>query len=340
MRSGRRARASSALLSVGLAACALAVGATWLATRSDVRGIAVADAPPAARAAPVGGRERPRPLEHPDDPELGTRAEEPGVAIPERPALGRVEGLVTAAAGSALPARYECRATSADGAEVGLAVEGGRAEFTLELPPGEWRVHARTAALRTPTATVQVRAGGPPARFHGELRPAGGLWVCVAEQDGAPAAGLAVSLLGVEPAQPLVAAETGPDGCAHFEGVLEGDVEVALGDPELPLAGPHAYAYRATTRDPLRLQLPALVSLRVRVVDAFGQPVPGASVQASGRRAGRVRALTDGDGACALDRLPAGLVRVIALHEVLGQGDAAGDFAAGADGELTVRLRP
>lgn len=159
----------------------------------------------------------------------------------------------------------------------------------------------------------------------------------VLDVDGAPATDFPLEL---QSPSGQVAQNVRSDASGHyrFERLADGEYKVAAGYPGAPLIV-REVQFAAPSLTMPDLKLPPLAPLRVRVVDAEGRAVEGATLSLSGLASGARSATTDRDGLAQLPHCVAGYC-VLALdapefapttHEI--------QFEPSVGGEREVRLR-
>ncbi len=269
---------------------------------------------------------------------------EPAAREPERsrvePVLAPtfVAGRVTRLDAGPLPAGIVLGALSLAGDARELIVEDPEGRFRHELAAGDWRLEARAPGWRSPALVVRVGAHEGVEALDLVLMPTAALILCVVEADSAPASPTDVHLDGLHEDEPRVA-RTEADGCVRFDDLMMGSTRVSVGHPLHPLVVLEVELDAPVTRpDPVRL--PPRAALAVLVVDADGNPVEGAEVQALGQRGGWVEATTGPEGAATLEGVPHGRVRIHSRSPREGQADQAVDFSPGSDPRPVLRLRP
>jgi len=220
-----------------------------------------------------------------------------------------------------------------------VAVEGALApggELALGVPSGTYTLSAESAAGDWGTRARRLELGAGERRVL-ELVPLRRLTLAgeVLDAAGRPVNGLPLTLLrdGVSEAR----ASTGSlAGDFAFRGVLEGQVELVLGDPEGPIARAAQELGPDTPR--LTLEVPELFEVEFAVVDQVGSPVAGARIEGQGSRGGRVAAESDAEGRTHAAFLPAGDYRLFAAHASAGRGNRIVEIGPTHKGPIELRL--
>ncbi|MCA8950072.1 MAG: carboxypeptidase regulatory-like domain-containing protein [Planctomycetes bacterium] len=149
-----------------------------------------------------------------------------------------------------------------------------------------------------------------PGRVH-RAAPAAASWraVQVVDRDGQPLVGASVFTVRTGPGLPVVVASSVSDDAGR--GRCRVDVDnVRI----VAVAADHALASAAPIGDPIELRLEPANALRLRVVDADGQPLPDALVTVGTDPELSQSVRTDLRGGALLQRLPAGELAVAVEH--------------------------
>jgi len=245
---------------------------------------------------------------------LRARAAPEGVFVPELTARLTSDAGVVAAEGALAP-----------GAELVLAVPSGTYALGAESAARDWGARARRLEL------------GAGERRVLELVPLRRLTLAgeVLDAAGRPVNGLPLTLFRDAVAE--TRASTGAvAGDFAFRGVLEGPVELVLGDPAGPIARTAQELGPDTPR--LTLEVPELFEVEFAVVDQVGSPVVGARIEGQGSGGGRVAAESDAEGRAQAGFLPAGDYRLFATHASAGRGNRIVEIGPTHEGPIEMRL--
>lgn len=184
---------------------------------------------------------------------------------------------------------------------------------------------ANSEAAPPPPPGVGEAARDPRVRVHGLLSPAPGR--------ADPLGGIPVFLVAASGET----WRTETDVLGRFEALAAaGQARLVVGDPEAPLLPPEDVDLLAPVTALGERLLPALGVLDVEVVDATGQPVPGARIDGRGERGGVVRGEADARGRLRALHLPAGSYRLFATDPVAGRGNRPVELSP--DTPATVRM--
>jgi RNA polymerase sigma factor (sigma-70 family) len=217
--------------------------------------------------------------------------------------------------------------------------------FSLDVPPGRYRVTARSGGMVALSREVEVleleRTEGVVLELErgrvieGQVRP--------------PAAGLELDLIA-----PDGSWQRRPDwvtdraGRFRFEALAPGRYTVRVHEGGQDLGGEAAVDVTGGDAGAVALSLAPTTTLRGRVLDDAGAPVAGAQVltwpvNAQDRKRSPVRrAATDANGAFVLRGLPAGAINVGAeqVHRGVIPQLTRADLVAGTAIDVTLRLGP
>jgi hypothetical protein len=363
-RAPRRAGRAVALAAALVAALAVAGAGRWIVFGQERVGEAAA---PAGAARPEALGEQPK-LEEP--PPLVPRYElgrgssglAPGERPPRsaRPSLppeqrfageGRIEGYLDLPQGLEVPqpwtlvlepSKVLIGGDRAQGRRV--VFEKGEREFALEgIPLGGYQLRAEAKDMSGPAELLLLaRPDSHDVIVHVALRPAAFVEGWVEDAAGAPVEGLPMVL------EPLAGGEarsalTDARGGYRFDNVPDGEHRLSAGRPPSPLAAPLELAVLPPSLSVPRIVVPALGELEILVLDAFGQPVAGATVEGWGSGGGTVRETTDRMGSARARHLPAGRITLNAWSgegEARRIGRATVELASAASARVEVHLAP
>lgn len=264
---------------------------------------------------------------------------------------GRIEGFLDLPQGTAVPVPWTLvlepskvliGGDRASGRRV--VFEHGEREFTLErVPLGGYQLRAEAANMSGPAELLLLaRPDSHDVIVHVALRPAAFVEGWVEDAEGAPVEGLTMVL------EPLADGETrsvatAARGGYRFENVPDGEHRLSAGGPPNPLAPPLELLVSPPSVSVPRIVVPVLSELEISVLDAFGQPVAGATVEGWGSGGGSVSVTTDRLGLALARHLAAGRVT---LNASIGEGAerrigrATVELAAAARASVEVRLAP
>lgn len=231
-------------------------------------------------------------------------------------------------------------------------------DMLLELGDAAGRTVSATLARNEPRASLELAPGvytlalthpGPPLLASSPLRLELGpgeersedvtllsCWRCagfVSDDGERGLEGLALTL--ERPGAEALTTFTDALGRFAFPPLPEGPVTLAVGDPLGPIV-PRLELTLGAASEALEIRVPALLELTLRVVDADGLPVDGASVEGLGERGGRVEGTSDADGLLVARALPPGNYRVFASQARVGRGNRI--FVLTAESAMPVEI--
>lgn len=290
---------------------ASAPDAATLTTSSDPRGEFAIDRVAAGRyeiqATAVGHSRATKVIEIPSGP----------IELELKPA-GVIEGFVVHADGS--PAQG-AEVSALGGEQVPpIADTGPAGGFSLEVPPGTYRVTARLGDLAGSEQTPIAVAPGQTVRDVRVTLDAGVVLEgrVVARSDGRPIADAQVAISPFREAGDLGRAVSDVEGRFRVEGLAPGSYDVVVWADGYGEAMQRAVTALAGQTVTLELELAASGILEGRVTDARGRPISGAHIRA-GFAAALARppmeARTDADGHFRIAPIDAGRTQVMARAE-------------------------
>ncbi len=336
----------AALLWVAALAALSLIGWMAISGRGDGPPVDAGTAPQGRSAEPRSAEELPGPGGPLEEPAPGPRTLG---SIEARPAggdggytrvfdgVGTIAGQVRMADGSA-PPRWTLHlepslVTRGRGEAVTRTVEAAPAEETFEvrdLPMGAYRVFAtapghRSAAVEVALYKLEGLEHLPGMNYVNltvTLQGMASVDGIVRRASGDPADDLPVHLLphaGAAPGDRL-SATTDLAGVYRFDAVPEGSWLLCVGDPVAPLVSPRPVRVGTRALELDDVQLPALATLELMVVDEAARPFPDVDVVGYLRGAGRgsIRGRTGPQGRLRADYLQPGPWRVEATYVTLG----------------------
>jgi len=216
----------------------------------------------------------------------------------------------------------------------------GETEFAFEdLPLGGYEILVTATGLQAPPWQVLLAKGSADARVSIGLKPFGRLEGRVVDTEGRPVDELPV-FLKPKTRGAALEAETDAAGTFLFEGVTDGSWELRVGAVTNPLVPALDVDYSAPGPALETIEVPALGTLDVTVLDDVGTVVAGAQISGYGTTGGMLRTETDQAGHARLRFLPPGPFKMFVTHELLGSAAHSETIEAGATAEVTVRLVP
>lgn len=215
-----------------------------------------------------------------------------------------------------------------------LELDGDQREFELrDLPLAGYAVSAQAPGMNVAPTEVLLVEGSSNVFVRLEMAPAGFVDGALVDEAGNPIEDVQVTLENVESGERLQA-RTGPDGVYLLAPVRDGYYRISFGDPQAPLIAAEEFAFRAPSLRFPRRALPALRTVRIRVTDELGVPVPDASIQGFGEHGGTIDAVTDPDGEARIRFLKPGPYRVRVHHASGRQGRSSFLLDAGPGEQL------
>ncbi len=234
----------------------------------------------------------------------------------------------------------------------GEGIKSGRADgngdFHFEkIKPGHYTLFVGSMQAPSFTISVEVMAGDNQTTIN---LPGGRLRIrVVADQDGAPANGVPITLRGEGAlTNPMLRTSDG-DGMAEFEYLASGPYTVAAGTAAMPIfggSGELGSAMKAIrvgegiSEEELRLKAGA--TFRVRVLGTDGEPVNGAGMyylDANGMSLSVLSVkVTNSKGVAQLTGLPEGPGRILVKHLDHGQVEFEVNLKAGQTDKKEVGL--
>lgn len=127
-------------------------------------------------------------------------------------------------------------------------------------------------------------------------------------------------------------------GSFVFDGVPAGAQRLAIGSGKQSFLAPIPVEVTAPAVHLGDILVPALGSLRVRIVDADGVPVAGATVRCSGSERGSLEVVTGPAGEVLIAALPGSEGRIFARHDALGRVNHPYVLADGENAAITLAL--
>lgn len=351
-------------------AAVVAAIALWLALAGGDRsgaGGTVGGAQDGALAAAAPGASRPDPgsaAARPIGPSTGPAAvTRPGSAstsasrattlptaaelAPDGRPVGVLRGQVEVPAGVTFPDRWTLvlePSRFVSGSEHAEArrveIEGDKSFRVTELPLGGYDVYPTADGFTSRRAPVNLHPRRENVFVVLQMERAAFVDGRVLDVDGAVVEGLAMTL---ELASTRERRTTTTDhlGFYRFDSVADGEYRLLVGPPDAPVLDPRTLAVRPPSLAIPTIEVPALESLRIRVVDAIGAPVEGARVRGSGADGGYVDGVTDARGEILTPLLPPGRYRLRSAVDDVGRGFLAFQLQAlGETQEAVIELRP
>ena len=251
--------------------------------------------------------------------------------------VGTIAGQVRMPDGSA-PPRWTLHlepslVTRGRGVAVTRTVEAAPTEETFEvrdLPMGAYRVFATAPGFRSAAVEVALYKleglehlpGMNYVNLTVTLQGMASVDGIVRRASGDPADGLPVHLLPHASAAPGDRISTATDlaGVYRFDAVPEGRWLLCVGDPAVPLISPRPVKVGIRPLELEEVQLPALATLELMVVDEAARPFPDVDVVGYLRGAGRgsIRGRTGPQGRFRADYLQPGPWHIEATYATLG----------------------
>ena len=219
-----------------------------------------------------------------------------------------------------------------------VELTAARPRAELECPPGEYEFTLERYGPE-PLGALPIRALLDPdgdqivTLLLARLQVLTGRLVHEGEQD---LGGVRVAL--ERRGRTMAETHTNRDGTFALQPLPVSEYQLAVGDPVSPLVPRRAVALEKWLGD-MRVAVPALLALEIRVVDAEGRGVAGARVEGLGQRGGRVTGVTGADGSLQVAQLPPGTYRITAEHATLGHGGASLALTAEVGAPLVIGLR-
>lgn len=138
----------------------------------------------------------------------------------------------------------------------------------------------------------------------------------------------------------LRTARTDAQGNYTFDVLPDGDYRVFVGLSATPLAAFEDISFVAPSLHMPALVVPNLANLTVRVFDALGLPLVGATVEGRGLKSGVFELVTDADGSAVARHCAEGEVKLYVVGPAGERGNASSRFDPTAPAEITVRIAP
>jgi hypothetical protein len=216
---------------------------------------------------------------------------------------------------------------------------------------GEWRIHASASGLRSAEQIVLVGPDTEPVRFV--LDAAGRIRGRVLDPGGDPVAGAMVGRQGVRPVPRALAgrapgvsavsvldqgALTDADGRFEFAATSSPLRIQAVCEGYAPSALVEVAAASDETVEEIVLSLRAMCRVEGRVLDAEGQPLPGALVDAEADGAYE-NAETNARGEFVIDGLPSVSAKLAVRSSFFSFHRARAEVALAADHATSIELR-
>jgi hypothetical protein len=215
---------------------------------------------------------------------------------------------------------------------------GERSFLVGDLPLAGYDLRVEAPGWNSPSYPVLLDRDHPNPTLTVQIHPAGSIAGRVVDSESLPAIGLAVFLesrVGRERRE----TRTDLSGAFRFEGVLDGDYTLFVGQVETPLVEPSALRFAAPFLDMPPIELPPLARVRFTAIDKPGFPVPGVRVYGSGNRGGRIDGETDMRGELLVELLPAGRYRIRTEHPSYERLRESMVLVAGEIREVQLRMR-
>ncbi len=241
--------------------------------------------------------------------------------------VGTIRGRITATTAEELPQEWAAiLSPSASLVGSSLAVhrrldhEGGGIEFDFgQVPLGGYELRIEGPGVQSRPRQVLLAAGQAEVYLTVPVLPTGSLSGSIQMPAGVPMDGLWVIL---EHAATGTRRQTWTDGAGgyRFEDVCDGGYILFLGGATAPIRPPLELSFQAPHMTVPTQEFSNLGVLDVRVVDAYGQRVAGATVRGYGDRGGQIVAESDSRGEAVVRFLPAGRYTVYGSLDEIGSG--------------------